>query len=78
MGFTYWKQYKMNDIVERLRCFKHPNATGEELMQEAANEIERLNNIETAARAVLNAWSLDEFAAAKEQLKSAILKGKGR
>lgn len=30
------------DLIEQLRCFEHPNQTGEELMQEAADMIERL------------------------------------
>ena len=33
---------EVREMVERLRCFEHPNQTGEELMQEAADLIERL------------------------------------
>ena len=33
---------EVRETVERLRCFEHPNQTGEELMQEAADLIERL------------------------------------
>ncbi len=33
---------EVREVVERLRCFEHPNQTGEELMQEAAELIERL------------------------------------
>ena len=32
----------MTDLVERLRCFEHPNSEGEQLMQEAADTIEAI------------------------------------